>query len=135
MVPETQAPAENLKHPGLFATAETGRSEPPMVVPWSNREEGPKSKTKPIFLDSLFQVTVVPTFTQKGLFALAPAIPGVTEAALPVRLMSTLHEAEADPHLVAASHICPGFLFRANKAVGAALLFFARPVTGHQNGG
>jgi len=106
-----------------------------MIVPWSNGEEGPKSKTKPIFLDSLFQVTVVPTFTQKGLFALAPAIPGVTEAALPVRLMSTLHEAEADPHLVAASHICPGFLFRANKAVGAALLFFARPVTGHQNGG
>src|SRR5262249_27634247 len=108
MAPETQAPAENLKHPGFFATAETGRSEPPMIVPWSNGEEGPKSRTKPTFLDSLFQVTVVPTFMQKGLFALAPAIPGVTEAALPARLMSTLQGAEADPHVVSALHICPG---------------------------
>src|SRR6516165_11420329 len=105
MAPETQAPAENLKHPGLLATTETWRSEPPMMVPWPNGEEEPKSRTKPTFLDSLLKVTLVPTFTQKGALSLAPGILGVTEAALAVRLMSTVQGAEADPHVVLELHI------------------------------
>src|SRR6516162_4580263 len=109
MAPETQAPAENLKHPGLLATTETCRSEPPTMVPWPNGEDVPKSRTKPTFLDELFHVTVVPTFTQNGAFDLAPAIPGVTDAALAVRLMSTVQGAETDPHVVPALHIVSGF--------------------------
>ena len=81
-----------------------------MIVPCSKGEEGPKSKTNPVFLDWLFQVTVVPTVTQKGLFDLAPGIPGVTEAAFAVRLMSTVQGAEADPHVVAALHIVSGLV-------------------------
>src|SRR6516162_3517087 len=108
MAPETQAPAENLKHPGLFATAVIGRSEPPMMVAWENGEEEPKSRTKPTFLDSLLKVTFVPTLTQNGAFSLAPGIPGVTEAALAVRLMSTIQGALADPQVVLALHIACG---------------------------
>jgi hypothetical protein len=80
-----------------------------MIVPWSNGEVGPKSKTKPVFLDELFHVTVVPTFTQKGLLDLAFGISGVTEAACAVRLTSTVQGVEADPHVVAALHIVSGF--------------------------
>src|SRR5271167_4456485 len=109
MAPETQAPVENLKHPGLFATAVTGRSEPPMMVPWPNGEEGPKSRTKPTFLETLLKVTFVPTFMQNGAFSLAPGIPGVTEAASAVRLMSTTQGEEEDPHVVLALHIPCGF--------------------------
>src|SRR3974377_1383091 len=105
MAPETQAPVENLKHPGFFATVVMGRSEPPMIVPWSNGEEGPKSRTKPTFLDTLLKVTFVPTVIQNGAFSLAPAILGVTEAALAVRLMSTAQGALADPQVVLALHI------------------------------
>src|SRR5215469_7614621 len=108
MAPETQAPVENLKHPGLFATVVIGRSAPPMMVPWPNGEEEPKSRTKPTFLDSLLKVTFVPTLTQNGAFSLAPAMPGVTEAALAVRLMSTIQGALADPQVVLALHIACG---------------------------
>ena len=109
MAPETQAPVENLKHPGLLATAVTGRSEPPMMVPWPNGEEAPKSRTKPTFLDSLLKLTFVPTFMQNGAFSLAPGIPGVTEAALAVRLISTTQGAEGDPRVVPALHFPCGF--------------------------
>src|SRR5215471_15289107 len=109
MAPETQAPAENLKHPGLFATTETGRSEPPMMVPWPNGEEAPKSRTKPTFLDTLLKVTFVPTLTQNGALSLASGMLAVTEAALAVRLMSTTQGSEADPHVVLALHIPCGF--------------------------
>jgi len=81
------------------------------MVPWSKGEEGPKSKTKPTFLDELLHVTVVPTLTQNGAFDLAPAIPGVTDAALAVRLTSTVQGAEADPQVVAALHIPCGFVY------------------------
>ena len=81
-----------------------------MIVPWSKGEEGPKSKTNPVFLDWLFQLTVVPTFTQNGAFDLAPGIPGVTEAAVAVRLISTAQGSEADPHVVAVLHIVSGFV-------------------------
>ena len=112
MAPATQAPTEYLKHPGLFATTETERSEPPMIAPSgvSNGEEAPKSRTKPVFLDELCQVTVVPTFTQNGAFALASAVLGVTEADSLVRLTSATHGAEVDPHVVLALHILPGFV-------------------------
>jgi len=81
MAPETQAPAEYLKHPSFLATTETGRSEPPMMdLAGSNGEEGPKSTTKPVFLDVLFQVIVVPTFTQKSAFALDFGMLGMAAA-------------------------------------------------------
>src|SRR6516162_5962166 len=80
-----------------------------MMVPCSNGDEGPKSTTKPTFLDRLINVTVVPTFTQNGALALAPGIPSVTEAAFAVRLTSTVQGSEADPHVVAALHIVSGF--------------------------
>src|SRR6516165_12052464 len=105
MAPETQASVETLNHPGLFATVVIGRSAPPMMVPWPNGEEEPKSRTKPTFLDSLLKVTFVPTFIQNGALSLAPEILGVTEAALPVRLMSTVQGVLADPQVVLALHI------------------------------
>lgn len=80
-----------------------------MIVPVSNGEEGPKSTTKPTFLDKLFHVKVVPTLMQKGAFALAPGTLGVTVAASDVRLMSTVQGVEGDPHVVSALHIPAGF--------------------------
>jgi hypothetical protein len=53
-------------------------------------------------LVSLFQVTLVPTFTQKEEFPFAPGMLGVAEAAWEVRLTSTEHGSEDDPHVVAA---------------------------------
>ncbi len=76
----------------------------------SNGEEAPKSRTKPVFLDELCQVTVVPTFTQNGAFALASGMLGVTEAESLVRLTSAMHGLELDPHVVLALHILPGFV-------------------------
>src|SRR5258707_364355 len=48
IAPDRQAPAEYLKHPGLFAATETERSEPPMMAPaGSNGDDGPRSTKKP----------------------------------------------------------------------------------------
>ena len=83
----------------------------PGVLGVSNGEEEPKSKTKPVFLDELCHVTVVPAFTQNGAFPLAFGISGVDDAdALPFRLMSTTQGEEAEPHIVAAVHILPGLV-------------------------
>src|SRR5271167_428376 len=110
MAPETQAPAEYLKHPSFFATTETERSDPPIIAASDPKgEAGPKSTTKPVFLDELCQVTVVPTFTQKGVFALAFGMLGVEEAESAFRLTSTEQGAEADPHVLLGLHICSGF--------------------------
>jgi hypothetical protein len=76
----------------------------------SKGEESPKSRTKPVFLDELRQVTVVPTFTQNGAFALALGMLGVTEAESLVRLTSAIQGVELDPHVVLALHILPGFV-------------------------
>src|SRR5277367_2781071 len=111
MAPETQAPAEYLKHPCFLATTGTERSDPPIMAPSNPKgEEGPKSTTKPVFLDELCQVTVVPTFTQKGAFPLAFGMLGVEETASAVRLTSTEQGSEADPHVLPALHICSGFV-------------------------
>jgi hypothetical protein len=112
MVPETQAPTEYLKHPGRLATTEMGRSAPPMIAPSgvSNGEEGPKSRTKPVFLDELCQATVVPTFTQNDAFPLAFGMLGVADAELPpLRFTSTWQALVVDPQLVRALHMLPGF--------------------------
>ncbi len=83
----------------------------PGVLGVSNGEEEPKSKTKPVFLDELCHVTVVPAFTQNEAFSLAFGISGVDDAdAPPLRLISTTQADEADPHIVAAVHILPGFV-------------------------
>jgi hypothetical protein len=78
-----------------------------MIAPGvSNGEEGPKSMTKPVFFDELSHVTVVPTFTQKIAFALAPGMLGVADAQLlPLRLILIRQGSELDPHVLAAVHM------------------------------
>jgi hypothetical protein len=120
VAPDRQAPAEYLKHPVLFATTETERSEPPMMAPdGSNGDEGPTSTTKPLSFSVLFQVTFVPTFTQKREFPLAFGMLGVADAESDVRFTSTVQGVEADPHVLAAVHCCTGF-----ASMQAYLLFF-----------
>jgi hypothetical protein len=52
-----------------------------MMAPWwSNGFALSKSMTKPVFLELVEKVTVVPTFMQKGLLDLAPGILGVAVA-------------------------------------------------------
>jgi hypothetical protein len=83
-----------------------------MIVPsgTSNGEDGPKSSTKPVFLDVLCHVTVVPTLTQKGALPLASGILGVADAELlPLRFTPTTQGVELDPHVVLALHMLPGF--------------------------
>jgi hypothetical protein len=82
-----------------------------MIVPsgTSNGEEGPKSRTKPVFLDPLCQVTVVPTFTQNDAFPLASGMLGVADAELPpLRFTSTVHALVVEPQVVLALHMLPG---------------------------
>jgi hypothetical protein len=75
----------------------------------SNGEEGPKSTTKPMFLDELFQVTVVPDCTQKSAFDLALGIFGVAEAELlPLRLTSTSQGVEGEPQVLLNCTSSPG---------------------------
>jgi len=54
-------------------------------------------------------VTVVPVFTQKSSFPFAFGMLGVTEDESEVRLTSTLHGVEADPHVLSALHRLAGF--------------------------
>ena len=68
-------------------------------------EDRPKSKTKPVFFDPLFQLTAVPAVTQKGAFPFAFGVLGVAEASEAVRLISTVHGVEADPHVFSAVHM------------------------------
>jgi len=74
---------------------------------------------KPIFLLVLFQVTVVPAFTQKNALLLAFGMLGVEEAPLAVRFTSTSQGVEADPHVLLALQSCAGF-----ASVQAYLLAF-----------
>jgi hypothetical protein len=83
-----------------------------MIVPsgTSNGEEGPKSRTKPVFLDALCQVTVVPTFTQNDAFPLAFGMLAVADAELPpLRFTFTVHALVVEPQVVPALHMLPGF--------------------------
>src|SRR4029077_9002476 len=74
-----------------------------------NGEDGPKSKTKPVFLDTLFQFTVLPDFTQKGWFPFAFGILGVAEASEAVRFTSTVHAVPEAPHVFSALQMASGF--------------------------
>ena len=74
-----------------------------------NGDVAPRSTRKPTFLPVLFHSTVVPALTQKSELLLAPGIPGVDEAPLPVRFMSTLHGVDVEPQVLATLHICAGF--------------------------
>jgi hypothetical protein len=83
-----------------------------MIVPsgTSKGEDEPKSRTKPVFLDALCQVTVVPTFTQKDAFPFAFGMLGVADAELPpLRFTSTLQALVVEPQVVLALHMLPGF--------------------------
>jgi hypothetical protein len=82
-----------------------------IVLPVSKGEEGPKSTIKPVFFAEVCQVTVVPTFTQKAVFAFASGMPGVTVAEVPpLRFRSTTHGFEVDPQRVAALQVLAGFV-------------------------
>jgi len=83
-----------------------------MMVPsgTSNGEEGPKSRTKPVFLDALCQVTVVPTFTQNDMFPFPFGMSGVADAELPpLRFTPTEQALVGEPQVVLALHMLPGF--------------------------
>jgi hypothetical protein len=70
---------------------------------------GPKSRIKPVFLAELRHVTVVPTFTQNGVFAFAFVIPGVTVAEVPpLRFRSTTQGSESDPQRFEALQMLAG---------------------------
>jgi len=75
----------------------------------SKGAEGPKSTTNPVFFDRLFQVMVVPLFTQKGALDFAPGISGVTAAESAVLFTSIVQGAVADPHVFLAVHMLSGF--------------------------
>jgi hypothetical protein len=91
-----------------------------MMAPAGSKGDGvPGSTIKPMFLAVLFQVTVVPTITQKGALLLAFWVLGVEEAPSPVRFTLTTHGVEDDPHVLAALHNCAGF-----GSVHAYLLLF-----------
>ncbi len=66
---------------------------------------------KPVFFAGLCQVTVVPTFTQKGAFDFEFGIAGVTVAEVPpLRFRSTTHGFELDPQRFEAVQILAGFV-------------------------
>ena len=110
MAPDTQAPAEYLKHPGRLATTFLALSEPPIIAPaGSNGEASLTSTTNPTFLLVLFQMTVVPTLTQNVESPLAPGMLGVAEAESAVRFTSTTQGAVGDPQVLAGVHIEAGF--------------------------
>jgi hypothetical protein len=79
-----------------------------IAPPDSKGEEGPKSTKNPVSFAWLFQVTVVPLFTQNGELDLILGILGVIEAEAAVRFMSTVQGAEDDPHVLVALHMLCG---------------------------
>src|SRR4029077_18403646 len=87
-----------------------GRSAPPMMAPsWSNGSELPKSMTKPVFLELLMNVTLVPTLMQNALLDLASGMLGVAVAYDPwSRLMSMEQAEEAEPQELAAAQMLAG---------------------------
>src|SRR5271167_1186867 len=138
MAPDTQAPAEYLKHPGRFATTVFSRSEPPMMAPsGSNGDASLTSTTNPTFLLLLFQTTVVPTLTQNVEFPLAPGMLGVAEAESEVRFTSTTQGVVADPQVLAGVHIEAGLgsehAYFALGFLSSARPAFASRVNGRSN--
>jgi hypothetical protein len=78
--------------------------------------------TKPVFLELLLKVTVVPTLMQKTLLALASGILGVAVALeLPLRLMLMEQGAEGEPHVFSAAQML--IEFEAEQA--SSLSFFS----------
>src|SRR5271154_2179900 len=80
-----------------------------MAPDGSNGDVVPASTTKPMFLLVLFQVTVVPAFTQKNALPFGVWMLAVEDAPLAVRFMSTSQGVEADPHVLLALQSCAGF--------------------------
>src|SRR5271154_3404969 len=79
-----------------------------MAPDGSNGDVVPASTTKPMFLLVLFQVTVVPAFTQKNALPFGVWMLAVEDAPLAVRFMSTSQGVEADPHVLLALQSCAG---------------------------
>ena len=80
-----------------------------MMVPSLKGEEDSKSMTKPVFLDVLCQVMVVPVFTQNVALPRAFGILAVASAASAVLLTSTVQGTETDPQVLLALHRVVGF--------------------------
>ena len=69
----------------------------------------PKSRTKPVSLEELVKVTVVPVLIQKALLDLAPGVLGVALAEDPsLRRMSTEHGEEAERQVFSAAQMLAG---------------------------
>jgi hypothetical protein len=66
---------------------------------------------KPVFFAELCQVTVVPTFTQKGAFDFEFGVAGVTVAEVPpLRFRSTRHGFDSDPQRFETAQMLAGFV-------------------------
>jgi hypothetical protein len=65
-----------------------------------NGDDVPKSTTKPVFFCVVFQIIVVPVFTQKVLFPFALGILGVADAPTLLRFTSTVQGLELDPQVL-----------------------------------
>jgi hypothetical protein len=77
--------------------------------------------TKPVFLELLANVTVVPTLIQKALLDLASGMLGVAVALEPpLRLMLMEQGEEVEPHVLAAAQI----LARLEAEQTSPLIFF-----------
>jgi hypothetical protein len=79
-----------------------------IAPPDSKGEEGPKSTKNPVSFALLFQVTLVPLFTQNGELDLILGILGVIEAEAAVRFISIVQGFEIDPHVLAGLHMLCG---------------------------
>ena len=75
----------------------------------SNGEPGPKSITNPVFFWVDFHTMGVPCFTQNNAFDLGFAMLAVDVAEFAVRLTSTVHGSDADPHVFSALQRLAGF--------------------------
>src|ERR1700756_1876991 len=87
-----------------------GRSAPPMMEPsWSKGLSLPKSMTKPVFLELVEKVTVVPTLMQNALLAFASGKLGFAGGELlPLRLIWMGHGEEAEPQVLGSAQMLAG---------------------------
>ena len=82
-----------------------------MEPSWSKGLSLPKSITKPVFLELVEKVTVVPTLMQNALLGLESGRLGFAVALLlPLRLMSITQGEEAEPQVLASAQMLAGLV-------------------------
>jgi hypothetical protein len=95
----------------VLAFVVIGFLAPPTIGPsGSNGESVPNETMNPLFLFELVQTTVVPALMQNNWLFFALGILGFTLAELADLLMSTVHDDEAEPQVLAALHMLSGWL-------------------------